>query len=489
MNKVTNSTLFFNIVCNYNPYFSSLMNVDIPKLPDYSPENISDIINQMSHLINSIEDNGSCDEEDTYLLKSIQTMKLFIENPYFWNNPIYYYSRLQQNIEVCWNNYEAIRSGIIKKEVLKSRIKEIPCYIDTIINNMENAELGKIDCIYGMIKFKSIKTELLSYVTNKVDIQKDISLIEDKLDKLCIFLERKNEECKLLLKRNNPEALHNYLISETGLRVSPEQIGNSLWNSLELRKLPKTNLLNYHINYFPNDINEITEKLIIIGDDLFGNICELQGTIEFKHLCKAENSVLNYIGYLPNSVNKDICHGYFLYNDKYMDRNEYDKILGFVHEIYPGHHYANCINRKINKGKISKILYESTAFTEGWAKYCEFLYAYRLLSGVQFKKSFDEQLYRINIIGIIAYELHYNGKTYNDVKKILKNIYPETKQKEIQSIILQAYMYPVESISNIIGFLYFYNHFGLNVTKDSIRMIMKEGAWLLQDSNLSVITK
>jgi len=119
----TDSEVFFEMVCEFNPYFSSLMDVDNPKLPNYKKENIENIIKSLNNIQNKVRKNGFESTDDKILLMSINPTKFFFENEPFWNNPAFYSVNLQISLEVCFNCYSVINRGKVKTEILKKRFR------------------------------------------------------------------------------------------------------------------------------------------------------------------------------------------------------------------------------------------------------------------------------------------------------------------------------------------------------------------------------
>lgn len=479
MKTLNKSEEFFKIICNYNPYFSSLMDKDVPKLPDFSETNIISTIEDLQKLLDDMITNIE-NEEERYLYHSILTTKYFLENSILWNNPIYYYSRLQQNLEVCYNGYSVIHGELSKCNVLETRITYVEQYIDEIIHNMSNIELGKMDCIYGIKMFQGMKEGVFKHSKN-LKISIPIETIHNALDKICVFLEEKKKQSTHIFIPYGEEILGSYLRSETGLIFTVDNLREILYTSLEIQVQCQCN----KVNVYTSDINDTLNKIIEVGKEVFGCDHNIEETITFQYFSNNDNTKLNYIGYLPNSVNTEECKGTFIFNDKYFERNKYDQVLGLIHEIYPGHHYMNCINRNQNKGNISKILYESTAYTEGWAKYCEFVFAYRILEDMEYSKAFNEQMKRVSTIAIVSFELHCRKKQYQDLIQIINRIDNSLSSEKINSIILQAYINPVECISIVMGFMFFYSHYGININTKTLKKIYEEGAWIMKEKEVS----
>lgn len=468
MSKENYSERFFKIICNYNPYFSSAMDKDVPILPDYSRENVMNTIDKMNKLIEDME--KECDN-NKYLKQSIITTKFFLKNSILWNNPYYYYYRLESSLEICWNCHSVINGKPAKVDVIKKRLENLERYINTAIKNMEYVDIGKLDCIYGISKFKDLK--LFEFIKKKFEININLEKIKKQMERICEFLEKKKKESINILCPYDSKTLEKYIFLETGLVFSKENLEKSLYESLNIN-VPEGKV---GVKIEGENVQSILAEIINAGKNIFGQYEKLEDSINYIYISREENRYLNYIGYVPNPISEKKVFGTFMYNERFLKKDKYDKILGIVHEIYPGHHYMNCINKTKNLENISKVLYESTAFSEGWAKYCEYIYASKILEDEKFYFHFGQQLERVSLIGITAYKIYFQEKDYNSVYEELYS-YENGKYREAaNSIILQAYISPVESISIVLGFMFFYK----NQRNLSLEQIYNEGAWILRD--------
>lgn len=476
MSKKSHSERFFEIVCNYNPYFSSAMDVDVPVLPDYSDENVLENINKMGSLLKDIKVNREKKEENQYLKQSIITTKFFLENNVLWNNPFYYYYRLESTLEICWNCYSVINGKTIKRNIVQKRLYDLERYIDTAIANMAFTDIGKFDCLYGISKFKNANEKLFGFIQDTLCLDLDRVRFKIQTDKMCSFLEKKKKESKFFFIPYRAEILGKYIFLESGIRFTKESLKRALYESLRI----EIGVKRKKVVIQGESINSILSEIISAGESIFGKYDRLEETINYRYISKEESGYLNYIGYIPNSVDEKESLGTFIYNDNFLERKKIDKILGIVHEIYPGHHYMYCMNKLNNEGEISKILYESTAFSEGWAKYCEYIYASQIFDEKEFNNSFLQQMERISLIAITSFEIHFEEKNYEEVYKYLCEYKGGKYANTANSIILQAYSSPIESISVILGYMFFYK----NQDKIILEDVYRKGAWIMKGKEI-----
>jgi hypothetical protein len=471
---------FCDIVCNYNPYFASLRGIEKAFMPDYSYKNIRMTVDKLESLLKKLERCENSKEKQT-LYDSIKTMIFFINRRVLWNNPLYYIEKAYQLISVCWSNYGFLKDEVIDLNVLSKRVMQLPSFFKQAIINLETINIAKLDCIYVVKKLEEFKLSLLKTVNKFIDFPKEE--IYNSTAEFGRFLLRKKNESRAF---TNPmgEDLIKYLHNEIGLVFN----SNNLYNKI-LALIEKFNVEDYREQkniYFQEDLTITIKKIFESGEEWFGGSSYYINNIIYKEN-NSDIYDLNYLEYVPSpplyNINDNINEGIFLYTNKFIKKNKYSHILGLIHEVYPGHHFITQKYRENNRGKLSIILYENIAFSEGWAKFCEFVYAKKIFNDKEYILNLSSQIVKMALLGLASIELHIKKTSYDETIKSIQALY-SLPANLYKSLLLQSYLYPIDCISTVLGFIYFIERYDLNSLHVFLNEIYTDGPLIMKGKEL-----
>lgn len=86
--------------------------------------------------------------------------------------------------------------------------------------------------------------------------------------------------------------------------------------------------------------------------------------------------------YLPSYMNEN-TDDFILFSSNNIKSSKLLK-LKIIYEIYPGHHFTYSKQNKNLLNKITKNMF----LEEGWAKYCEFLFAFEIDNSYEMKQAY-----------------------------------------------------------------------------------------------------
>jgi len=159
---------------------------------------------------------------------------------------------------------------------------------------LDNVNVGKIDCIYGIKIFKGMKTGILLSVAENFELGNNIQKCFDSIDAVVDFLYCKKNNCSQLFNIIDNKVLNHYIKGKTGLLFNKKELENILYQSIKL----DTYLYNEKKFDFNNQtIFENVNKIVRMGENLFGSFEEFKNTISFKFLLFRRVAVLGIISY------------------------------------------------------------------------------------------------------------------------------------------------------------------------------------------------
>lgn len=453
---------FLDIVCNFNPYFATLKGIEKAFMPDYSFKNVNNTIKTLELLLIKVDKEEESKEKRT-LFDSIKALIFFLEHRNLWNSPLYYIEKLYLLVSVCWSKYDYLKTGNINLNVLNNRLNHLPDYLKQVIANLTDIKLPKLDCIYAVSKLEDFKNNFLNVVSNFTNFSH--VPINESIEEFKSFLINKKESSNNFINPIGKDIV-TYLNKETGLLFDDSKLKKKIENLI--LELSKNSTYEYIKNDFKNEVDTVIKNIFETGQNLFGGSIAYINNIAYKEN-NSNNYDLNYLEYVPSPPLSGNNEGIFLYTKKFIEKDKYSHNLGIIHEIYPGHHYITQKYRENNIGNLSILLYENNAFSEGWAKFCEFIYASKLMEDKQFLSCFNSQMIKVALLGLVSIKLHIDKIKYDDVLKEISIKYNLPSDK-CKSLLLQAYLFPTDCISNILGFIFFID----NYNNENIRNMLEE---------------
>lgn len=134
----------------------------------------------------------------------------------------------------------------------------------------------------------------------------------------------------------------------------------------------------------------------------------------------------------------------------YAPRTRHELELDLVHEVFPGHHYERTLHRERYLGRLGCMTYESLAFIEGWATYCELFFA-RIARSRVHRESVDARLALIAFRALAALWIH-GEMPWSDAMPRLQEL-TSLDESVVRSTLIDAYVSPWRLVSHLAGLL------------------------------------
>lgn len=299
----------------------------------------------------------------------------------------YFIARLKKCKQICESMIQNMKQGL-KKKITIERIIVQSCILqlqEIIINNNFENEYNHYKKIPSRIKkefLTSIENNLIGSIKKLLNF-----LIDEYID---------NCRCNIGLsyikngKRLYKDIIYSYVKGYTPESIYKLGIVEVKKNKEKLKSLQKKMKIKgdyeFFINYMKNNSNskmktkkQILDEIIKIRDYqikvLFNKYFDdtIQKKDFYKVKCVPEHDKYSTAYYQLLELNSDKNGIFFInaLNPSLINKHELSVLT--IHEGIPGHHYENLISKKKDRPLYYK-LSDYTAFTEGWAFYCESLF-------------------------------------------------------------------------------------------------------------------
>ena len=356
----------------------------------------------------------------------------------------------------------SITNEIILK--MKNGIRNTVCLSTITVDKM-------IENIQDILKLKLYEHKLKNRLKPKEWGKTIETYIVKNLEKLVSFLIKEyyphtTKKIGLQSYRGGKDAYRNIIQYSTFNKITPHEIHNLGWIELKrlkkekekLKKKLKVNNLDEHAKkYTYQNGDDIMKDLKKIRKDLQTKLFPkyFHGTLKNKDLYKIkkirkENKQM-FAYYIPPDLKEEREGTFYMNTFQPKNINKHELYVLSLHEGIPGHHFEISTNNKKNIPNYVKL--GDTAYSEGWALYCENLGEYQYDLKYYFKLQYE--IHR-SIRLIIDTGIHYFGWEYSKCFQLMKeNLYFEDEQ--IKNAILRYMDDPGQAITYKIGekaFLY-----------------------------------
>ena len=365
----------------------------------------------------------------------------------------------------------------MNEEVVISRVRGFSKVINKAINEIRIKKLSKLDLLYTKYLIKKDLDFL------KSEILKEYSI--DSVQQIYYSIELFFNEIKTRLTEDNEknffsswgaENLINYLNKMTNKKNSCylietlykeamyEIIMNAEFNIFDIKKSA--------IQCNERELTKLFQEIYTKCKSIFGEEVNLLDSLNFIDT-KDDKSIFGNFRYIKQPLTAVNMKSFLLYSSKNNIMSKEQLKLKVVHEIYPGHHYMNkCFDRTV-RGNIYEMSRLNPYIEEGWAKFCEYFYANEIECSDKIKKAYKRNKLLMNIMFIIAIDIHYFKCKKNDIYNKLVGKCGMTIEK-INSMLLPINVDPSRALIYYMGYYYFYTYVNQRKKKDKISIICKD---------------
>ena len=355
-----------------------------------------------------------------------------------------------------------------------NRLTSLPSVTKEIIKKMKNGIRNKvclsyrtvdkmIENIQDILKNRLYKHQL----KNKLKPSNwDESVQKYLVDHLEIFLDflikeyypHTSKKIGLQSYRGGKNAYKRIIQYETLDGITPQQVYDLGWKELKrlVKEKEKLNIHDSHKHVYHNS-KDILDDLKKIRGDLQKKIFPkyFHGKVLDKELYKIKKVSLENkhttAYYLPGDLKGNKKGTFYINTLKPGEINKHELYVLSLHEGIPGHHLEISRNNQSDKPDYVKL--GNTAYSEGWALYCENLGNYKNKYEYYFKLQY-EILRSLRLI--LDTGIHYFGWDYDKCSSLMKK-YLNYSDKQIERSILRYMDMPGQAITYKIGektFLY-----------------------------------
>jgi len=355
------------------------------------------------------------------------------DGPYKFNNKYDYTcfrKRLRSLTSITNEIIKKMKHGINKNVLLYSKVVE-----------------AMIDQLKDILQNKSFLHQKKSKYTKKLNI--DIELyLEKNLMKLLEFLltdYKSKDTFGLCSYKGGKHAYQTILQNLTFDVVTPQMIHNyglSELNRLQKEKKRLCKKINVHEatyqdekNIIP-DLKKLQSKIKKATETYFP---EPYHNYKIKKVPKQNEHMFAYYSHMEST--------FFMNTSKPENVKKHELLVLSLHEGNPGHHYQLQYNKKNTHVPEYLQIFQSTAYAEGWAFYCENIYPYKDNMEYYYKLEYDiNRSLRL----VLDTAIHFFGWDYKTCFDISKK-YIDNTDASIHKTLLRYICMPGQAITYKIG--------------------------------------
>lgn len=436
---------YISLICDFYPGRATLWGYKKLGFDDFNLNYEEKKINGFLNFLKELEE---YDDELISLIRKDVSLRIFeIKQIKKHSNRAYFFYEITiKTLMVLWQTQEYFIENKVDSKVLNSRLNLLPNKIDLAIKDMKSLNFSLADLLYTK---NSVKKDLkfLEKELKKYDDEKVYKYTINKVKEFEKYIEERifRNDKKLMFFSYGKDKFKQWINYESQIDIDLEYFYCDAKNFVLNEKLDCGEKVNLN-----SDINEyIIEKLKEIylkGKEYFGENKELFSTL---NIFNARES--GKFGYLPSQISNMNKTGILMCSLDSFTSNESSLIFKLIHEVYPGHHNMFLFNFDKRCTNAFEKVHQNIFYLEGWAKYCEFYYAYNIYKTDIMINQFKTNLSLIALMYIITMDIHFYSMNYSEILNKTLEISGLKKEKVIW-LIIECYMNPIYSCSYFIGF-------------------------------------
>lgn len=439
--------------CLY-PSMAIKWGIDRQELFIFTENNIHRMTAEYKRLLRLAEELEEGDEKPIHSLKRTLKLRIFeLEELQSWRAPAFYIQHSLRTISLLGRTYEAVFSADIRSDLLGTYVSSLQQFYAAAIRNLSEAPVTKLDCILGIRQLEDELKQILHMAGGLSLPGGTVDMLKQEAEKFRAYLISRQEESAAFMLGIGEERFRTYIALESGIRMDFQRFLNDIETEVgeyncttdsarhaagegRSSMLPLKAQLEYVLHAGKAFIEADTEEFL-------------------QHVVISDMKDLKYkqpgrLAYLKSySLKEKAVKGALIYDSAKL--NDFSMTLGFVHEIFPGHHYSKFVKSRENM--IESTVMDNLIMEEGWAKYCEYSLSHFILQDAELMAEFRQGLRKSLLLAISTVLIHCCGYSFNQASDRLAG-YCEGRESasQLRSICLQAYSAPIESISYALGF-------------------------------------
>ncbi|WP_214484552.1 DUF885 family protein [Bacillus sp. SM2101] len=453
---------YIKISSEFYPGLATHWGIQRSYLTIYSKKNILKTINCYKNLQKRMEEISYKDSRSFRKLNRAVKLRLFeLEALEIWRKPNFYIINSLNTISVIWRNFENIfQSPVPNHEQISCRIKYLPDFFKVARENLNHSKLTKLDCLTAILNISHFNKNL-EKIKQDLNIPLiELSILTKEINSFSSFLKNKSQESIPLKRPLGEENLATYIYLESGLTIDLGLLLEKLKAHLSVRadflQPTKRSFSTSFNEVLKSPSEEVLSQLIKIGKNHFNVNDTFIKSLQITELNNINVDMHGKFGYMKcMDLQKEHILGAMIYDKNKV--NNINSILGVIHEVYPGHHYSWTLKSKSNYQE--NIIFFNPVFEEGWAKYCEHFFTYKIFKDINFIDEFELGISKAILLAMATLYTHSNNLDFRKIISTLSNYFPVFSQSEIKQACIQAYIYPIESISYMLGFYFVQSYF------------------------------
>lgn len=452
MSKEQIANEYVNLICDFYVGRATLWGYMRIGFNDSIIRKVEKNIKMLNEFLNKVEMYDQTDEQIMLMKKDIRLRIFEIEKlERHKNRAVFYYEMTIKTLMVLWETYEYLSEKYVDLDVLESRLNELPKQIDLAIKEMDLFDFSIVDLIYTKNASKNDLNIIRKVMEEDGNILSKHQCVIYKIEQFIAYIENriKQSKGKKIFLPYGKDLFREYIEHESGIEVNLEALYEKAKKMIlkdEMQPEEKSEIDNDADRYMIDKIKEIYSK----GKEHFGESNELLNTLELKNIGELEYEFGKF-SYLPSSVSRNKKNGSLLYSLDVFKNSECAVMLKLIHEIYPGHHHMFLSNFNKSSINIFERVYQNIFYVEGWAKYCEYYYAYNIYKTDEMIKEFNRNMSLIALMYIVTMDIHYYCKSYDDIVKTIIEL-SGLKKEEVISLIIGCYISPINNCCYFIGY-------------------------------------
>lgn len=435
---------YIQLCTDFYPVLSTHWCMERSDLTIYSPEIINQGITSFRRLKDELE---YSDVEHLDLIAALNARIFELEVLQEWKEPSFYLIHSIHAVSV-WNNYEGLIEGVFSRQVIQARVKDICAFFSEAKKILSAAEIPRLHLLNAIGELKALHKRTAPVLKQYIP-DEQYQLYNQEVQGYHDFLILQLPKSLDLIRPWGKSILESYVHMKSGIRLDSELFLSDL--IVYLKELCSGQKKDETESAVTSKIEYQSELQIImeLGQTLFPWKEDFDLKLESLDIREAVGiNEMRRFGYLfSNNLQLTKPKGILLAHSQDMSLARIQ--LGLIHEWYPGHHYSRIIKTRRNYKE--GILLENQIFEEGWAKYCEYFFAYHLVKTNEIKNEFNKGLMKSVLLAMAVVLIHAKRFDFKTAADFIHGVY-EADVQTLHNICIQAYFSPVESLSYILGF-------------------------------------
>ena len=391
-----------------------------------------------------------------------------------WRRQPYYYIE-RRGIGLVQLVAELVASGALPADVLYGAVRTLVLALESAESNLAFDEMAKLDALWAAHTLRQFGAQLrLEHGIRAVVPASDLAAAAKGLDNLARVLSAAVSEMPLLTRPLGADVLREWLQAHAGVdcdfRVLAEACLGELRSHREALRTKHSDRASPP-QQLPSP-RGVVEQVYARLSSWFGKDNELFDTLAFEAVTgspasgapRAAYRSVFYVTGSPNSTMLYCPTGF---------RDVAELELDMVHEVYPGHHWERTRFYRAFQGEVGCLIYDSYPHTEGWAKYCEMLYA-QMLDQPVLCRSAGIGRATIALHALAVIRLHAEGLPVPTILTELRGL-TEMPEALLRSLLIRAHVTPLETLSPMVGYLAFLKLLGDSPSATDLALAVSGG--------------